>query len=262
MINRRENNCLSSTKKNNRCFVVVGFLLTISTFMWLTKHVRITVAVSPELAAPAELALKRPTSALAREAVYCLWHKSVLAGKCPGDPLRTTKTVYKSAQECSDACCKDSKCVAWQFRANEGCLHGGDVRLGMEKDGPSDWCEPTAPAAWKGERVLVLQGEPVDRRQAACGSAWNPNMLQGQCFGLGPKRQDNGASDSADACRRACCEDGDCATWQFRSDKGCFYYKVGPDCEAEASYEPFQGKRKVVKGRTYTDQAGKPVPYD
>ena len=58
-----------------------------------------------------------------------------LRGKCPGDlkPFKDATTI----SECASTCCSNPKCISWQYRADVGCLQGGDVRLGQEKDGVS-----------------------------------------------------------------------------------------------------------------------------
>lgn len=137
------------------------------------------------------------------------------------------------------------------------CLHrssGGDTRLGAEKDGVGAWCEPRAPSKWNGQRIkedgTLVAGACVDG-----ANGWNPDELQGQCFGLGSSKSIS--SNTAVQCKDACCADAECAVWQWREDAGCFYNKGAHGCQ-EANpldFEPFIGKRKVVEGRSYTPYA-------
>mmetsp|Transcript_12182 Transcript_12182/g.25558 ORF Transcript_12182/g.25558 Transcript_12182/m.25558 type:complete len:290 (-) Transcript_12182:50-919(-) len=185
---------------------------------------------------------------------HCTWRTDVLAGSCVGWPSARNNR-YTTAKACQQACCfleGEKACVAWQFRSDVGCLLGGDVRLGYEKDGPPAWCEPTAPAPWSGQR---LKAKNVDRRSEACGNAWNPDELRSQCFGLGPRRTIS--SETAASCRDACCADPSCETWQWRSDKGCFFGgSVGYCDKADpVAFEAFEGQRKIVPTRTYTPNA-------
>lgn len=74
----------------------------------------------------------------------CTWRSDFLAGSCVGWD-RVNSRSHKTADACQEACCKlplegQQSCVAWQFRSDVGCFLGGDVRLGMEKDGPAAWC--------------------------------------------------------------------------------------------------------------------------
>ena len=60
-----------------------------------------------------------------------------------------------------------------------------------------------------------------------------------------------------ESCRTACCEDKNCAIWQFREDAGCFFGKHGHGCASTTpeDFEKFIGKRKVVEGREYAPYA-------
>jgi hypothetical protein len=131
----------------------------------------------------------------------------------------------------------------------------------MEKDGPTAWCEPVAPSPWQGQRIVARKGKEKEdgtyTREQAC-EMWNPQQLEGQCFGLGAK-QEGAASASSEGCRDACCGDQKCTNWQYREDKGCFYSSAqGFNCETlgEHAFQPFQGRRKVVLGRIYVDHRG------
>ena len=133
--------------------------------------------------------------------------------------------------ECATSCCDDSTCVSWQHRRDVGCLRGGDVRLGMEKDGVPAWCSDHPPRRWRGQFLVGgsrnggaddggwgMGGSSsvvVESRKLACDeSTWNPEEEGGQCFGLGDVRP-NEASGSAVECMRACCGDPTCGAWQW-----------------------------------------------
>ena len=163
---------------------------------------------------------------------------------------------------CASECCALERCVAWQYRRDVGCLHGGDVRLGMEKDGPGSWCHHHPPKRWSGQYVVVAREETKKVRTAidACSSArWNPQEQPGQCFGLGDVR---GGIQSSLKCMEACCSDETCGAWQFHADLGCFYHTQMYGCiDVDLDpvlLEPFVGRRKQLSGRTYTDANGQP----
>lgn len=189
----------------------------------------------------------------------CGWREEEgLVGTCPGMTFRKEVEGESATIElCAKTCCDSDECVSWQFRPDKGCMHTGDVRLGMEKDGPVAWCEPVAPAPWQGEKLVTEAGG--ERIAGPCDDiGWNPGALKGQCFGLGAERE--GVEKTADACRKACCADPKCETWQFREDKGCFYAGYVRKCEPFElkDFEPFVGRRKDDPKRTYTDMFGAP----
>ena len=195
----------------------------------------------------------------------CGWRpRESLVGPCPGGGLGQTVrgAAMRSAAACGAACCGAATCTSWQWRRDAGCRHGGDVRLGYEKDGPTAWCEFDPPFPWIGERLLERSegAVVVDRREQACRAEWRSPQkpLRGQCFGLGARRVAMGASTSVEKCRAACCAEAACETWQFRKDKGCFFRDKGVTCRSatsEAEFRPFAGRRKRVAGRTYTPPA-------
>eukprot|EP01083_Nonionella_stella_P079385 217782_1 len=178
----------------------------------------------------------------------CTWHPLPLLGVCDVTKSTQESAMYDNAMDCENACCDSDSCISFQYRSKEGCMWGGDTRLGAEKDGVSAWCEPRAPAAWHGQWIKK-DGILVD---GTCDDGWNANELQGQCFGLGSKKATD--SNTAQSCRDSCCAPSDCAIWQWRVDAGCFYGTNAHGCqEANAlDLEAFIGKRKLVKQRSYT----------
>jgi len=192
-----------------------------------------------------------------------------LIGSCPGG-MKPHKLESQQAgpsdasliRQCAEECCK-SDCITWQYRRDVGCLHGGDVRLGQEKDGVSAWCSDHAPRRWQGQYVLKRgNGKVLADREAtgACNlDTWNPNEQPGQCFGLGDVKKDAGGN--AQACMEACCRTDDCGAWQWQQDLGCFYHKRMHGCVDVTDpivFEPFVGRRKLQSSRTYTDKKGQP----
>ncbi len=148
-----------------------------------------------------------------------------LRGKCP-ESFRPIPDA-SSAHECAASCCTDSECITWQYRRDVGCLHGKDVRLGMEKDGVPAWCSDHAPRRWHGQRLVPKGGsggttpdgggDATDARKRACDEAtWNPTEEVGQCFGLGDVQTKGGGS--ATECMRACCDDDKCGAWQWNEE--------------------------------------------
>jgi hypothetical protein len=113
-------------------------------------------------------------------------------------------------------------------------------------------------------QYLYKQGgkeeEHAEIRKKGCGaSTWNPFEQVGQCFGLGDVKKD--ASGSPEECRDACCSSDKCRAWQWNEDLGCFYSSHMHGCQGEGDairFEPFVGRRKFLKDRSYTDIAGKP----
>jgi hypothetical protein len=205
-----------------------------------------------------------------------------LVGMCPGamkpydgddDEERSTKP--QTVSECATACCLDVKCISWQYRRDVGCLHGGDVRIGMEKDGPADYCSHAPPLRWNGQYFVMTEGDGDDatkqqqqqQREKACNIAtWNPNEQPGQCFGLGDVRKGT-ASNSAKDCMKACCnanaenDNEKCGAWQWHAAMGCFYGPNMFSCSKSDDpivFEPFVGRRKFQQSRQYIDEDGKP----
>jgi hypothetical protein len=140
-----------------------------------------------------------------------------LRGKCP-ESFRSIPDI-SSTSDCATSCCRDAECITWQYRRDVGCLHGKDVRLGMEKDGVSAWCSDHAPRMWHGQRLVPRDGGDGggDARERACDEAtWNPTEEVGQCFGLGDVQKRGGGS--AVECMRACCDDERCGAWQWNGE--------------------------------------------
>jgi hypothetical protein len=118
-------------------------------------------------------------------------------------------------------------------------MAGGPVRLGLELAATSNWCEPTAPAPWRGHRVVG--------RGASGECTFGEDVLTFQCFGLGVERvKEKGNLDqrrlAEDECRELCCGDAECGIWQWREDKGCFIAKKEGHCETDEL--PYVGGRK------------------
>ena len=204
----------------------------------------------------------------------CEWKpEAELVGPCAGGMRAvSSKGASASAESCAAACCAAADaCGAWQWRADRGCSHAADVRLGNEKDGPGAWCEPTAPARFAGQ---ASDNFGADGAVECSDGGWQPAALYAQCFGLGDPRPAPAGASAAE-CRDACCAAArearspapassthsnsgrGCRTWQWRADKGCFFsgrvFCRPPASEAELL--PFRGRRKVIASRTYTPPA-------
>lgn len=220
---------------------------------WVHHHCHTEFRERPPPPPGAASAIYRST---ADEDAQCGWRPETIAGSCVGSISATPLSrTLKTAKECADECCKlpadkgNGGCITWQFREKEGCFHGGDVRIGMEKDGVTAWCEPNPPARWSGQRLKV---NGVDVREQACSDQdFNPTQLEGQCFGLGPRRAVK--EESAKGCRDACCNDPKikCETWQWRVDAGCYYEAKSPSKCDDPDAGAFQGRRKRMSERTY-----------
>ncbi|OEU11622.1 hypothetical protein FRACYDRAFT_244740 [Fragilariopsis cylindrus CCMP1102] len=188
-----------------------------------------------------------------------------LIGSCPSG-LKPYKSASASAsatiQECATDCCNSDTCITWQYRTDVGCLHGGDIRLGMEKDGPSSWCSDIQPKRWQGQYVLKrANGQIIKTKEDTGGcdvETWNPNEQPGQCFGLGDVKMTIDETitkdgsiliKSAQDCMVACCNskklNGDCGAWQYHDELGCYYHKRMHGCVDASNpivFEPFVGE--------------------
>eukprot|EP00536_Pseudo-nitzschia_multiseries_P016041 jgi/Psemu1/292321/fgenesh1_pg.1006_\ len=195
------------------------------------------------------------------------WKESEnLVGSCSGS-LKPYNGA-SSMKDCAVACCDSESCISWQFRRDVGCLHGGDVRLGMEKDGTPSWCSDHPPRKWEGQYVMKrANGKIVKDKDETGGCSldtWNPNEQPGQCFGLGDvkKTRRNDKSiviDSAQSCMEGCCAEEACGAWQWQSDLGCFYNARMHGCvdtSDPAVFDPFIGRRKFQLSRKYVDNKG------
>jgi hypothetical protein len=184
----------------------------------------------------------------------CTWKSEPLQGKCDGVKSTEESRIHSTAIDCEKTCCDKDDCVSFQFRTKEGCLFGGDTRLGAEKDGPSSWCEPRPPARWLGQWIKdKKEGTAVP---GACSKKdWNPKELSGQCFGLGSKKPT--LQHTPEACQDACCSSEDCSVWQWRQDAGCFFNSNSHNCQESSplDFEKFIGKLKATGGRSYTPYA-------
>ncbi|KAL3781780.1 hypothetical protein HJC23_009210 [Cyclotella cryptica] len=193
-----------------------------------------------------------------------------LQGNCQGGGIQPNPSIA-TATECASSCCSDPACITFQFRSDVGCLQGGDVRLGMEKDGTPTWCSDSPPLRWRGQylvpRVQGQDGKDVvysdaekgEFRKKSCDlNSWSPDERPGQCFGLGSKRVEASASDVE--CMKACCADPNCGAWQWSREAGCYYGKWMFGCLSGESvmFEPFVGRRKFQESRTYSDASGRP----
>lgn len=188
-----------------------------------------------------------------------------LMGTCPGDLLKpfivtstssstTTPDRIESAIECAKYCCNRPDCVSWQFRSDKGCLHGPDVRIGQEKDGPPEYCSDHPPFRWQGQYI-------TDRLTDCSDKTWQPDSQPGQCFGLGDVR-DPLNIQTAQQCMERCCSDPTCKAWQFQHELGCFYGGGMHSCQPSDDpivFQPFVGRRKTRPDRTYTDKDGSPA---
>lgn len=174
-----------------------------------------------------------------------------LVGTCPG--IRVKNKTIQTIEDCAMTCCSDPDCIVWQFRGDKGCLQGGDVRIGQEKDGPSAYCSDHPPLRWQGQFIK-------DRQGTECSiDTWHPDEQLGQCFGLGDRRKGIG---TAAECMQACCSHETCGAWQFQETLGCFYNTRMFSCQRSDDpilFEPHVGRRKLQSSRTYTGPRGNPA---
>lgn len=181
-----------------------------------------------------------------------LWRDEKLVGKCFGfyDYKRkyaalSTVEVTTSA-ECRSLCCNmGEKCVNWQFYSDpsDPSVHqcritDKIVRLGFEKTGTPDWCDPHPPARWNGYAI---------KSRNADGTCVVGDFVPYQCFGLGDERKnDSGKPLEEKECAQACCNDPTCDVWQQLPNRGCYYSKHGGQCPKNTGV--FDGGRKCVEG--------------
>ena len=103
-----------------------------------------------------------------------------------------------------------------------------------------NWCEPTAPAAWQGARLVKREEQEKEQQHCTWGE-----QIPYQCFGLGVEKlhpTEQRRRLTLDECRARCCEDAACELWQWRVDKGCF---AGVPGHCETDNLPYVGGRKA-----------------
>ena len=103
-------------------------------------------------------------------------HAAVAAARGVGVGLRGRVLPVRGLRELAvprrrrPASRDDARGLSTGTSVGDGCSHGADVRIGMEKDGPAAWCEASPPKLWRGEQL----GD----RSRACGDAgWRPESL-------------------------------------------------------------------------------------
>lgn len=179
-----------------------------------------------------------------------MWRLDRLEGRCFGFRAHQKfhdypKLVISTAEECRALCCNlGSKCINWQFISKPGDATSKEckltdkiVRLGLEKTGTPDWCDPHPPSEWNGNKL-------ISRSDGKC--SWG-EPLPHQCFGLGNVRVDfEGNNLNTEACQAACCGDPTCAYWQEIPGRGCYYAgEQGVWCEKSSAV--YDGGRKCVE---------------
>lgn len=108
-------------------------------------------------------------------------------------------------------------------------------RLGFEKTGTPDWCDPFPPALWKGRRIMsrVNSNDKGIDSYDSNKCEWEEQELTYQCFGLGDERfsvVNKSRIATAEECQQACCGDESCGIWQHSPDRGCYYNKKSNQC--------------------------------
>ena len=247
---------------------------------WFSLRPKLSVLIITALVASATRL--HPTAKSVSNNLMKQYLRSTVVPECPASPWKENESLHgncqgsalkpnpapKSATECATTCCDDPKCITFQYRSDLGCYQGDDVRLGLEKDGAPTWCNDSPPVIWRGQYLVprvpdengkdkvFSDAEREEFRKKSCNlSTWSPDERQGQCFGLGGKRE--AASGSDEECMKACCNDPNCGAWQWSKDSGCFYGKWMFGCLAGSS-EAYVGRRKFQKTRSYTGGGGKP----
>ena len=179
-----------------------------------------------------------------------LWREAKLIGKCFG--LRPyaklapelESIVVQSPMDCRAICCNlGDKCTTWQYyyspkdpKNGECRLTNKIVRLGFEKTGTPDWCDPYPPSKWNGKRLKSRNED------GTC--EWGDDLPM-QCFGLGDeKKSQNKQSLSAFECAQACCSNKNCEMWQEAPGRGCFYAKNIGRCAGKPGV--YDGGRKCL----------------
>lgn len=179
-----------------------------------------------------------------------LWRPEPLPGKCFGlNPVPNQYGVVANLRDCRSLCCNlGENCISWQFQTSTStCRIGGVIRLGLEKTGTADWCDPLPPSTWNGNRLISKQADGV--------CVWGEE-LKSQCFGLGDERKSvQGSRYDAAGCRAACCSAASvggsgvtagCAMWQEAEGRGCFFSETATTQCPKMKGERFIGGRKCV----------------
>ena len=251
----------SVNEKRVRYVIITVIIMLCLTALRLANSIDKGNSINSNVLRPIQLTIPTPTESIPPCESHPWKPNEDMRGKCPGDlkPFTPAKTIA----ECATTCCSDPKCITWQYRKDTGCLQGGDVRLGMEKDGVPAWCSDHPPQRWQGQYLYKKGGSEEENdpiRKKGCNPAtWNPNEQIGQCFGLGDVKKH--ASGSAEECRDACCKVDKCRAWQWTQELGCFYSSHMHGCQGDGDpvrFEPFVGRRKFLETRQYTDNSGKP----
>lgn len=183
------------------------------------------------------------------------WRKDKLIGRCFGffpyaeykDGIVKDVSVTTSA-DCRALCCNlGDKCISWQFFSNsqdstikECKITDKIVRLGFEKTGTPDWCDPHPPIKWNGNRL---------KQRGADGVCEWGEPVPLQCFGLGDEHKETATNLPLDtkACAQACCADKECEVWQESPGRGCYFHSSeGVRCLNNPGI--YDGARKCVPG--------------
>ena len=179
-----------------------------------------------------------------------LWREAKLVGKCFGlRPYSKFSTELESISvrssiDCRSICCNlGEECTTWQYYytpkdpTNGECrLTNKIVRLGLEKTGTPDWCDPHPPSRWNGKRLKKRNDD------GTC--EWGED-LPIQCFGLGDERKtDDKKVLNTLQCANACCENKNCEMWQESPGRGCYYAKNIGRCNGKSGI--YDGGRKCL----------------
>lgn len=138
----------------NGKFLVICITLSVLLFAPLRVAVRFSTVTATNNTQSATAQAAAPQTSKPKQSLQippCPAHpwkeNENLQGKCPGDLKKYPDATTLST--CASSCCAKEECVSWQYRQDVGCLHGKDIRLGQEKDGPAAWCSDHPPHRWK-----------------------------------------------------------------------------------------------------------------
>ena len=89
-------------------------------------------------------------------------------------------TDATNISQCASSCCANEECISWQYHQDKGCIQGKYLRLGMEKNGPAEWCADHPPYPWQGLYLYPKRDRSKeDVKDARTGAynekTWNPN---------------------------------------------------------------------------------------